>query len=129
MNCPHCETELKLDGEFYGADVDFTDPSTVDGEITFTFACKACGEELGEYEFEIELDVSSFTDAHEEEDQHSLSIELLNEKFVTTMSTNLTRSVGYECLIRVSCSCGETADFEYEDSARQDEVTNELVGE
>ena len=127
MQCPHCSAELKLNGEHYGNSVDFSDPSTVDGEITFTFLCDACGEELGEYEFEIELDVSSFTDQHEEEDSHTLCVELIKERFVTSIGTNMTRSVGYDCIIRVSCSCGDTADFEYEDSERQEEVTNELI--
>lgn len=129
MNCPHCSAELKLEGEHYSNSVDFSDPSTVDGELTLTFYCDACDTELGEHEFQIELDVSDFTDKHEEEDTHSLTVELINERFVTSISANMTRSVGFDCIIRVSCSCGKTTDFEYEDSERQDDVTNELIND
>jgi hypothetical protein len=124
MKCPHCKVNLVLNGEFEDADVDFVSYSDVSGTVKFTLFCKSCTEELGEYEFEVEQDVSDFTDNHDEEVEHELSVEIINVRFVRSVD-----HVGFDCVIRLSCSCGEGTDFEYEDSIREIEVTNELIND
>jgi len=111
-----------LHGEFYSAEVDFSDVSMIEGVITFTLMCQHCGEELGEHDFEITLDVSDFTDTHDETLEHELEADVINEEFVRSAT-----HVGFKCTIRLTCSCGETTDFEYEDSMREDELINELI--
>jgi hypothetical protein len=124
MNCPHCKVNLVLDGELDDADVDFSDYSRVEGVARFTLFCKSCTEELGEYEFEVELDISDFTDNHDEEAEHELEAEIINVRFIRSVN-----HLGFDCVIRLSCSCGEGTDFEYEDSIREIEVTNDLIND
>ena len=120
MKCRECKNDVVLDGELENAEVDFSDFSSVEGTVSFTLFCNSCTEELSVYEFELELDVSDFTDNHDDEAEHELEAEIINVQFKRSNT-----SLGFDCIIRLSCSCGETTDFEYEDSIRVNDLGDE----
>jgi len=126
MLCPNCAKELVLDGEFYHSDVELDGIAGVEGAVTITLFCEDCMHELGEYDIELELDITDFTVDHDDEEEHELSVELDDEAFVTTM-VNKDKHVGASASVNVSCSCGKSISYVWENYDSPSEVITALT--
>jgi hypothetical protein len=123
MECPHCNQELILRGDFSEECIGLDGCSIVDGNIIFEISCESCLTTIGEQELQIALDVSSFTDEHEE---HEVSVDIVNETFLTTVTPKGT-FIGASATVRLNCSCGEATNFEWSDEERQNELIDRLM--
>jgi len=107
MICPNCKEELKLEGDFYSSQVDLDTNSEVDGEVVITFTCAECDSDLGEYSFDLELDIADFAAEHEDEEEHELSVDISDESYDEYVNKETGAvSPGASAAVRVSCVCG-----------------------
>jgi len=125
MQCPNCKSELKLEGDFYSSQVDI-DVTDVTGEVVITFICAECSGELGEYPFELELDIADFAAEHEDEEEHELSVEVSDESFDKHTDDKGAIYPGASAAIRVSCICGKFVDYLWRDYETMEEISKEF---
>lgn len=126
MLCPNCGKELVLDGEFYHSDVELDGTAGVEGTVTITLFCQDCMHELGEYDVELELDITDFTVDHNDEEEHELLVELDDEAFVTTLMEDKVKHVGASASVNISCSCGKLVSYVWENYDSPAEVITAL---
>ena len=84
------------------------------GTVTITVCCEDCLHELGEYHIELEQDITEWAEAHEDEDEHELSVDLDDEAFATT-DVGKIQHVGACATVKVSCSCGSEVQYLWSD--------------
>lgn len=125
MNCPNCDAELKLEGEFLHSGIDL-DIDTAAGSVTIIFTCAACIYELGEYDFELEQDISDFAQHHEDEEDHELSVDLGDEAYDEHVDDKGTVYPGAVATVKVSCICGGHVEYQWSNYDDPVEVMKEL---
>jgi len=127
MLCPNCKEELKLEGDFYSSIVEYDGAYAVEGEVVITFVCAACNVELGEYSFELELDVEGFATNHDDEEEHELTAEVLDEYFDEHVN-KVTGAVtpGATATVKVSCICGKSAEYQWHNYETIEEIAKEF---
>lgn len=111
MLCPHCNEELLFDGELYDSIIELDGPELYEVSVTITLICKSCYEELGEYQFDIEQDITDFSADHDDENEHELSVEIGSESFESTITDGIVY-LGVHATITVNCICGESASYQ-----------------
>lgn len=126
MNCPHCNEELKLSGETRKANIELRNNASINGSVTIVLICAECFEELGEYDIELELDITDFSRDHEDEVKHKLTIELLGECFDAHSDDDGIVYPGASAAINVSCICGVSVEYSWSNYAYTDDVIRKL---
>lgn len=114
MQCPNCKEELRLEGDFYSSEVSL-DTGAVEGEVVITFICAECSIDLGEYPFELELDIADFAADHEDEEEHELSVTISNESFDEHVDDKGVVYPGVYAAVNVSCMCGKLIEYQWSD--------------
>lgn len=122
MNCPNCEEELLVDGEFEDSSVELDTTTEVVGTITCNLYCIKCTENLMEHELDIEQDITDFTAEHDDERYHELEAKIAGERFTVHTSTDGTKFVGASATLSVHCTCGRIAEYEWSDYEALSEV-------
>lgn len=125
MNCPHCNETLEFDGDFNDSIAELSGTEEVVGLVEITLICDSCYENLGEYQFELEQDITDFTADHEDEEEHELSVELSNEAFEDTI-TNGVLYLGACAAVNVSCICGKSVSYQWSHYEKATDVMKEL---
>jgi hypothetical protein len=104
MLCPQCNKELKFEGEFYSSIAELNSSGEIEGEVCITLSCAECNEELGEYTIELELDITNFSEDHEDENEHP----------------------GASATVHVSCICGKSISYAWSNYDEPEDVYKEL---
>jgi len=126
MQCPNCHEELKVEGDFYSSQVDI-DLTDVTGEVVITFICAECSIDLGEYSFDLELDVADFIADHEDEETHELSVEVSDESFDEHVNKETgVVTPGASATVKVSCICGKFVEYQWTDYETIEEISKEF---
>lgn len=126
MQCPHCSTALKLEGEFFHSDCELDGTASVTGSVTITLNCAECSEELGEYDIELEQDIENFSVDHDEDDDHELIAELDDEAFDEHVDDAGVAYPGATATIKVSCSCGSEIHYLWRNYDSPADIMKEL---
>lgn len=127
MLCPSCSNELALDGEFYNSSIDLDGISAAVGTVTITVVCKDCMHEFGEYDLELELDITEWAEAHSDEEEHELSVELDDESFDEYKNPNNGLLYpGATATVKVSCSCGSEIQYIWSNYEEPSAIMTEL---
>jgi len=125
MICPNCKSELKLEGDFYSSQVDI-DVTDVTGEVVITFVCAECSVDLGEYSFELELDIAGFAESHSDEEEHELSASISDESFDEYTDDKGIVYPGASAAVRVSCICGKSVEYQWTNYETIEEISKEF---
>ena len=119
MRCPSCHRFVSFD--------DSTEPEAnlelegdiITGTIRIVLTCEECGNELKEYTFDVEVDVSEFTAAHEMAGDHDPAFEFTSLMMETRRQDRDPRTgksiptryqktfYGYTMEIEINCTCSD----------------------
>ena len=125
MECPHCNEELEFNGDFYDSEADLYH-NEVTGSVTITLVCANCFNDLGEYEFELTIDIDDFIEFHNDAVDHDVHVELSEECFETTVDNN-TLYLGATAVVTISCICGAVTNYVYSQFELASEIMEELI--
>jgi len=127
MLCPQCNKELKFEGEFYSSIAELNSSGEIEGEVCITLSCAECNEELGEYTIELELDITNFSEDHEDENEHDLTVDLEDESFEEYVDTDTQlQHPGASATVHVSCICGKSISYAWSNYDEPEDVYKEL---
>lgn len=133
MRCPSCNKFVAFEESDPEVDLeDNADLGTVNGTVRIVNACAECGEELKEANFDIDVDVSEFVNAHTDKDDegtHEISIEeggFERDQRSEGKGRGAKTFYGASGSIRLSCKCGENQDVAWSDFVQASDM-DELV--